>query len=229
MGGTVSKNTNAEITNVAKSWLSKSINSCIMSSDDLIDIKLTDIEGDVSMSNIDAYQNVNVDFNCIGKRMKKEGFGTKLNEKIDDYIKSTDEAIISSLSNEDTENINDFKNSIVEKFENFDYDTLESKVREFTEIGVGKVAGSVVIKDLHIHEGVKQIVDHIVQDTELFNEIDGMSKILDNHTLSKETDIVSNLVDSIKNIFSNPEFLATVIAVVVGIIAVVYGITKVRG
>lgn len=218
MGGVTSKATETEIEHLLLNVMDKQTESCQVdvSSDTAIHVSSG---GWVDIENIDVDATMSLDFECTVASMQDEDFANNLKDDISDYVKTKGVAVLSSLSKNTTDAIDNFITNITTKLSDVKMDDFKTYLENKFDIDV-EASKQVVIKNINITDKKKLILQEIVKHSDVRKDIASISKTIDDHLDSKEDDLITKSLNVIKNLFSNPIFIIGI--VVVGVAAVLF-------
>lgn len=216
MGGVASKTTQTEIEHLLLNVMSKETESCVLSTSSDTTIHVTsDSSVDINNINVDATESI--DFQCTIDNIKNESFKQSLKDSIEDYLKTKDVAVLSSLSKNTTEVVDKFSTATSTKLSDVKLDEFKTYLENKFNVDV-TAGGPVIIKNISVTDKRKLILQEIVKHADVRTDITAMAKHVDDHLDSQEDDLITKSLNVIKNLFSNPIFIIGIVIVAVVIV-----------
>lgn len=148
-------------------------------------ISLGDIKGDLTIDNIDMDQNVTLNVSCLQNSDTTNSIKNEIKDKLNQVVESAIGQINISSMVDISEKINKISNNI-------NIDTIKTcLVQSISEqkIIVDRISGNVVIKNIKMKQ-VSDIISKCIQnDTELFQNINDISKEIELNTKASNNGI----------------------------------------
>uniref|UniRef100_A0A6C0JDU8 Uncharacterized protein n=1 Tax=viral metagenome TaxID=1070528 RepID=A0A6C0JDU8_9ZZZZ len=221
MGGIESKNITHDINTIVKHLMMKSMSECIISVDSETNIDIENVGADVEITHIIVEQNKAVNIKCALAAVKKANIGDKLKDELKKYSNVKGEAVLDFFSSEDSDNVEDLTESINVNIQNVDEDTLNARIKLLVNLSIKDVKGRVKIEGIDIHQTARLVAENIMDISDIADDVDTISKIVNDSTSTEESDLFSNVVGALGKIFTNPLFIIGLVAVAVIVFVVV--------
>lgn len=221
MGGVESKNITHDINTIVKHLMMKSMSECMESVDSTTNIAIDKVKDDVEITHIHVDQNDSVNIKCALDAVKNANIGNKLKDELKKYSNTKGEAVLDSMSNEDAENVEEITESITDDINNVDETTLNERIKLAVNLSIKDITGHVKIEDIDIHQTTKLIAENIMDISDMAEDVDDISKIINDSTVTEESDLFTSIFGSLGKILTNPLFIIGILAVAV-IVFIVY-------
>lgn len=229
MGGTSSKTTVNQLTDISTKIANSSIQSCVTAASQEQIVKISHTDGNVDLSGANQKQAVSVNMKCVMSNDTQNKIQNEMASQIANFAKSTGgdyTAVGASHASAET----NIKNILSSSIDNESISKQMASSLQKQEIAVSDTHGNVIAKGLTQDQGADVISKALISNSQYTGALTKIADKIDSHTEAENKGIFNSMFDALGMTARSAMYgaIALVIAGIIGV-AVFFFIRSRRG
>lgn len=218
MGGTESKTWSNIVNDIAVDVISRNVNKCVTTTNQEQTIGAAYVGGSVDISGINMTQSSTIDSTCILRSDTQNDITTQLGVALAESASAAGESVLSALGSTKSEAAANITNALKTNIQNVNMQEAYTASSQKQQYLFGIVEKDFKLSNLNMNQTVKLASESLMGTTAYSKVINEVKNVVDQQTVSKETNPISNIIGSVGNAFSGA---MAPFAIVGGLVALV--------
>lgn len=200
MGGIQTKNTSETLIENIINNVSEETFKCDSSINQSTNINIGKTKGNVVIDGLNVDQESTLTLQCILNSENKKKLDSVIENSIQQFLKSQSQAVLSSLSRENTDNEQILKNKIENSTKNIRTTEISTIIKQETNLDVNDVEGDVIIRSTSLSQSAKLLVKGILESKDVNDIIQSVSNSADQVAKSEQKTVIDSFTSLIATI-----------------------------
>jgi hypothetical protein len=205
MGGTQSKSTYTQLTDIATEVSMNSVMSCTTAATQTQLLSLTNVAGNVTIDSIDMTQGSSVNVQCVMDANKQNEISTAVANSIAQYAESKGQAVVSALGSTKTAVETNIQTRIRNAVNADTTMQLNSNLTQDQAVTAKNIGGNVVIGKLTMNQSAQMVASALMKTTAYSSVINDTATKIDQVSKSEEENPIAGIISAVtKAVISTP-------------------------
>lgn len=220
MGGALAKHINKKITEICIDTISKTVSTQDILVDNTINLHIV-TKKPVNITGNNFLNNVSINISAFLKSVKESDISTAITENIKNNSELIDEGLVSALSSNKVEILNDLQTAIKNRIESITESNLKSEVKNRLNLII-ESEEIVTVSNNSIVNNIEILSSIIINSEDVTKSISSLSSELANTSSITVKNALAILVDSLSGLISAPLLAILGILVACGILFLIF-------
>jgi hypothetical protein len=203
-GGTSSKTTAQVLTEASTQVTADSILSCATVATQEQMIGFYNVQGNVTISNVDMSQGVAVSLSCVMEATKQADIASKVADAIAQTAESKGQAVLSAFGNTRSEASTNIQNQIMSNISANTSQELNVNVSQQQSITAANVGGNVVMTNVTMEQSSSIIAAALMKTSTYSQVINESAAKMDQKSSTEEKNPLADVIKALGGIFTLP-------------------------
>lgn len=203
MGGTTSKSTFQQLTDISTDVTTKTIMSCSTAATQNQMISLQNVKGDVNISGVNMNQGASINMSCIMSTDMQSQISTQVAAAIAQTAESKGQAVLSALGRTKSEAQTNIQTMIRNNITNVTQSDISASISQSQSITAANVGGNVVIANVSMEQSAKIVAQALMSTSAYQVAINDSATKMDQSSKSTEENPVAGIIKSIGSAISS--------------------------